>query len=123
MYKEYCDIIHAAGKFVFFHSDGHTEAIYEDLVEIGVDAFNSQLFCMDIENIAEKYKGRITFWGELDRQYILPFGTEKEVRESVRRVKKAMLAPKRTGFIAQLSWEMLTPLSNVIAAYDEFEKR
>jgi len=122
MYQEYCDIIHSFGKFVFFHSDGHTEAIYDDIVEIGVDAYNSQLFCMDIEKLAEKYKGKITFWGELDRQNILPFGTEEEVRESVRRIKRAMLTPKRTGFIAELSWETVTPLSNVIAAYDEFDK-
>ncbi|MDR0474094.1 MAG: methyltransferase [Treponema sp.] len=121
MYKEYCDIIHKGGKYAFFHSDGHTEAIYGDIVEIGIDAFNSQLFCMDIERIAEKYKGKITFWGELDRQRILPFGTEEEVRESVRRIKKAFLTPKRTGFIAQLSWEMLTPFENVVAAYDEFD--
>jgi len=122
MYKEYCDIIHKSGKYVFFHSDGHTEAIYDDVVEIGVDAYNSQLFCMDIEKLAEKYKGKITFWGELDRQNILPFGTEEEVRESVRRIKRAMLTPKRTGFIAELSWETVTPLSNVIAAYDEFDR-
>ena len=122
MYKEYCELIHKAGKFVFFHSDGYTEEIYGDLIEIGVDAYNSQLFCMDIEGLAEKYKGKITFWGELDRQNILPFGTEEEVRDSVRRIKKAMLTPKRTGFIAELSWETVTPLSNVIAAYDEFDK-
>ena len=122
MYKEYCDIIHKAGKLAFFHSDGHTEAIYDDILEIGVDAYNSQLFCMDIEKLAEKYKGKITFWGELDRQHILPFGSEEEVRESVRRIKRAMLTPKRTGFIAELSWETVTPLSNVLAAYDEFDK-
>jgi predicted Zn-dependent peptidase len=40
---------------------------------------------------AEKYLGKITFWGELDRQHILPFGTEEDVRESVRRIKKALL--------------------------------
>ena len=57
LYKEYCDIIGAAGKFAFFHSDGHIKAIYEDLIEIGVNAVNSQLFCMDIEQLAEKYKG------------------------------------------------------------------
>lgn len=122
MYKEYCDIIHAAGKFAFFHSDGHTEAIYEDLIEVGVDAFNSQLFCMDIEKLGAKYAGRITFWGELDRQHILPFGTEEDVRASVRRLGRAMLAQKRTGFIAQCSWETVTPLANVLAGYDEFNK-
>ena len=40
MYKEYCDIIHKAGKYVFFHCDGHIEAILGDLAEIGVDAIN-----------------------------------------------------------------------------------
>jgi uroporphyrinogen decarboxylase len=122
MYREYCDIMHAAGKFVFFHSDGHTEAIYDDLIEIGVDAYNSQLFCMDIEMLGEKYKGKITFWGELDRQGILPFGTEEDVRESVRRLGRAMMTPRRTGFIAQCSWETVTPLANVIAGYDEFNR-
>lgn len=122
MYKEYCDIIHAAGKYVFFHSDGHTEAIYDDLIEIGVDAYNSQLFCMDIEMLGKKYANKITFWGEMDRQKILPFGTVEEVREGVRRLKKAMLFKKRSGMIAQCSWETLTPLENVIACYDEFNK-
>jgi len=87
-----------------------------------VDAFNSQLFCMDIEKLGEKYAGKITFWGELDRQGILPFGTEDEVRASVRRLGKAFFRPERTGLIAQLSWETATPMSNVVAAYDEFDK-
>lgn len=122
LYKEYCDIIHAGGKFAFFHSDGHTEAIYDDLIEVGVDAYNSQLFCMDIEKLGAKYAGKVTFWGELDRQHILPYGTEEDVRESVRRLGRAMLSKKRTGFIAECSWETVTPLANVLAGYDEFNK-
>ena len=51
MYKDYCDLAHSKNKYVFFHSDGFIEQIYPDLVEIGVDAINSQLFCMDIENL------------------------------------------------------------------------
>jgi hypothetical protein len=38
LYKDYCDMIHSAGKKVFFHSDGNIMAIYEDLIGIGVDA-------------------------------------------------------------------------------------
>ena len=67
LYRDYCDLIHAAGKFVFFHTDGHTEAILGDLIEVGVDAINAQLFTMDIEGLARKYKGWVTFWGEIDR--------------------------------------------------------
>ena len=121
-YKEYCDIIHKAGKYVFFHSDGYTESIIGDLIEIGVDALNTQLFCMNIEELGQKYAGKITFWGELDRQRILPFGSEEEVRASVRRVGNAFLSKQRSGLIAQMSWETKTPYENVAAAFDEFNK-
>ena len=57
LYVEYVDLIHGAGKDVFFHSDGHISAIIPDLIEIGVDALNSQLFCMDIEEIGRRYQG------------------------------------------------------------------
>ena len=103
IYRDYCEIIHDAGKFVFFHSDGHIEAIYEDLIEIGVDALNSQLFCMDIERLAQRYRGRITFWGEIDRQHVLPFGTHQEITQAVRRVRTALEDP-HGGVIAQCEW-------------------
>ena len=122
LYKEYCDIIHKAGKFVFFHSDGYTAEIIDDLIEVGVDAFNTQLFCMDIEELGRKYAGKITFWGELDRQIILPFGSEEDVRASVRRLGKAFLSERRSGLVAEMSWETKTPMCNIVAAFDEFGK-
>ncbi|MEI6788965.1 MAG: uroporphyrinogen decarboxylase family protein [bacterium] len=56
LYKDYCDLAHAHGKFAFMHSDGFISEIYEDLVEIGVDAQNSQLFVMDMEDLATRVK-------------------------------------------------------------------
>lgn len=103
LYRDYCDIIHTAGKFVFFHSDGNIESIYGDLIEVGMDAINSQLFCMDIERLAERYKGKITFWGEIDRQYVLPFGSLADVYAAVRRVREA-LDDGTGGVIAQCEW-------------------
>src|SRR5690606_30881517 len=100
LYKDYCDIIKGSGKFVFFHSDGYIADIYPDLIEIGIDAINSQLFCMDIEDLARRYKGKVTFWGEICRQNILPFGTVDDVREAVYRVRRA-LDDGRGGVIAQ----------------------
>jgi len=55
LYRDYCDRIHAAGKFAMFHSDGQISSILGDLIEIGVDAVNAQLFCMDIESIAAEH--------------------------------------------------------------------
>ena len=123
LYKEYCDILHAAGKFAFFHSDGFTEAIYPDLIEIGVDAVNTQLFCMDIEKLGANYGGKIAFWGEIDRQWILPFGTPEDARRAVRRVHRAMCpGGVTTGVIAQCEWGAFDPAENVAAMFDEWDR-
>jgi hypothetical protein len=116
LYAEYCRIIHEAGKFVFFHSDGHISAIYPDLIEVGVDAINSQLFCMDIEEVAAQHKGAVTFWGEIDRR-LLAFGTPGDVRAAVGRVRHA-LDDGQGGVIAQLEWGNDTPRENVEAAFE-----
>jgi len=121
LYADYCRILHDAGKFIFFHSDGMIESIYDDLLELGIHAVNSQLFCMDIERLGEKYKGRITFWGEIDRQHILPFGTEEEVRDAVRRVRKALYSPEG-GVIAQCEWGVRDPAVNIETVMDEWNR-
>jgi hypothetical protein len=117
LYIDYCRMIHDAGKFVFFHSDGDIMDIYPELIEIGVDAVNSQLFCMDIEEIGRRYRGNITFWGEIDRQYILPFGTVEEVRQAVWRVRRA-LDDGRGGVIAQCEWGIGVPAENIAAVFE-----
>ena len=121
LYRDYCDIIRKAGKFVFFHSDGNIEAIYGDFVELGVHAINSQLFCMDIERLGALYRGRICFWGEIDRQQVLPYGSPEEVRQAVLRVRRALEDPAG-GVIAQCEWGKDNPSENieaVFAAWDE----
>jgi uroporphyrinogen decarboxylase len=115
-YQAYVDLIHSAGKFAFFHSDGNIQQIYPDLVELGIDAINSQLFTMDIERLAEQFKGKITFWGEIDRQYLLPFGTPEEVRQGVLRIRRAM-DDGHGGIIAQCEWGKDNPMENIQAVY------
>jgi hypothetical protein len=117
LYKEYCELIHSADKFAFFHSDGHITDIYPDLIEIGVDAVNSQLFCMDIEELGRRFRGQITFWGEIDRQHILPSGTTDQVRAAVRRVRTA-LDDGQGGVIAQFEWGNDVSTENVAAAFE-----
>lgn len=116
LYKEYCDLIHEHGKYVFFHSDGYIEEVYDDVIEIGIDVINSQLFCMNIEKLTEKYKGKITFWGELDRQKLLPFGSPDEIIEAVYRVRRA-LEDGRGGVIAQCEWGKNNPVENIEAVF------
>lgn len=110
LYAEYVRIAHDSGKKFFMHSDGYIRDIYADLIEIGVDAINSQLFCMDIEDIGRACAGKITFWGEIDRQHILPHGTPAEVRAAVERVHANLW--RGGGCIAQFSFEGETRLAN-----------
>ena len=85
MYADYCAIARKYGKKIFMHSDGNTLHIIPHLIEIGVDAANLQIFCIGVEKLSQ-FKGKITFWGEIDRQWILPAGTLEEVRAAVHSV-------------------------------------
>jgi len=119
LYAAYFAQMRAAGKRVFFHSDGYIREIMPDLIDIGVDALNSQLFCMDIEEIARHFRGRLTFWGEVDRQYVLPFGSVTEVQQAVRRLRCAF-GGEYGGLLAQLSWGISDPLDNIETAFEAF---
>ncbi len=100
LYKEYCDLAHAHGKFAFMHSDGYIMEIVGDLVEIGVDALNAQVFCMERAELEARAKGRITFWGEIDRQHVLPSTDPQVGRDAVREFARHFCDP-RGGVIVQ----------------------
>lgn len=117
LYRDYCDLAHSHGKYVMMHSDGYIMPLYEHLIEIGVDAINSQLFTMPIEEIGARFKGRITFWGEMDRQGTMPFGTTDDVRAAVERVRKALWDP-RGGVIGQAEFNQDVPLENIRAFFE-----
>lgn len=122
-YRQYAAALRAKGKLVFFHSDGMIAQIIPDLIEIGINALNSQLFCMDIEELGREFRGKITFWGEIDRQRVLPFGTVDDVRSAVRRVRRAF-DDGSGGVIAQCEWGLRDPFENVAAVFEEWaEKR
>lgn len=125
LYKKYVEIIHSKGKYAFFHSDGCIESIYSDLVEIGIDAINSQLFCMNIEKIVDQYGDKITFWGEIDRQKIIPFGSVKDVESAVDRVYKAVYKKngKNTGIIAQCEWCAGNPYENIEVVFKRWDSK
>ena len=85
MYQDYINIAHKYGKKISMHSDGYTLEIIPDLIEMGLDSLNTQLFCMGVEKLAP-FKGKLTFWGEICRQNLLPYGTVEQVENAVRTV-------------------------------------
>jgi len=120
LYKTYVEIAHAHGKKIFMHSDGYIFDIYPDLIEIGVDAINSQLFCMDIEQIGVQFAGQITFWGEIDRQHLLPHATPAEIDAAVRRVHRALY--RDGGLIAECEFGTGARPENVWQVYQTWEE-
>jgi len=69
---------------VAYHSDGNVSAIIPDLVEIGLDVLNPiQPACMDPVELKQKYGDRLCFWGSMDEQHTLPFGSPQDVRDEV----------------------------------------
>lgn len=114
MYKELIDLIKAAGKKVFFHSDGHIFELYPELIDMGVNAVNSQVWCMDVDKIAQNFAGKITFWGEISRQNVLPNGTPDDVYRSAK-IMKELLYVRGGGLIGQSEINYDVPLDNVRA--------
>lgn len=113
MYADYIQIAKKHGKKIFMHSDGHTMAILQDLVDLGLDAINTQIFCMDFEEL-KQFRGKLTFWGEIDRQHLLVYGTPSEIRNAVDMVMDTLW--DNGGVIAQLEFGMDAKLENVRAA-------
>lgn len=69
---------------VAYHSDGNIYPIIPDLIEIGLDILNPvQPRCMDPEKLKKEYGDKLCFWGSIDEQYTLPFGTPSEVKREV----------------------------------------
>lgn len=77
--------VHAAGKYVLQHSCGDISEVYPDLIEIGLNAhqtFQPEIY--DVEKMKTLYGDRLTFWGGVSTQQLLPFATPEEVAETVR---------------------------------------
>jgi hypothetical protein len=120
LYKDYAEIARRHGKYLFLHSDGYILDIMEDLIELDVDAVNSQVFIMGIEEVGKRFAGKITFWGELDRQHLLVEGTRDEIFEAVKSMKKHLY--RNGGVIGQFEFGLGAKPENVLAACEAFNR-
>lgn len=69
---------------VAYHSDGCIYPIIPDLIEIGLDVLNPiQPASMDPVRLKREYGDRLCFWGSIDEQHTLPFGSPADVSAEV----------------------------------------
>ncbi len=105
-----------SGAFVGQHSDGNILKIMPDLIELELDIFNPvQPFIYDVYQVKAEYGNRLTLYGGIDLDRVLPFGTPAEVKAEVR--EKARRLGEGGGYILQSSHTMLAdiPLENIVA--------
>ncbi|HOV63278.1 MAG TPA: uroporphyrinogen decarboxylase family protein, partial [Spirochaetia bacterium] len=61
---------------IAYHSDGNIYPIIPELIEIGLDVLNPvQPASMDPAALKRMYGDRLSFWGTIDEQHTLPFGS------------------------------------------------
>lgn len=72
---------------IMYHSDGAIAPILDDLIEIGLEVFNPvqpNVPGHDPQELKSRYGDRLSFWGAIDQQQLLPFGTPEEIEAEVK---------------------------------------
>jgi uroporphyrinogen decarboxylase len=107
---------------VILHSDGQIQKILPDLVEIGLTTLNPvQPEVLDHAWLWENFGGKLSFYGGVSTQTVLPNGSPEQVRDAAAACRRA-LAPNGTGLLLAPSHRMMAdiPLQNVDALLSAF---
>ena len=118
-YRKMFDKVNDAGVDVHFHSDGYVIDVIPDLIDIGVKVLNCQAPIIGLEELKKQFAGSVCFRTDLDRQYIMPFGTPQEVKTHIIDVFDH-LGTKKGGIIACGEIGPDTPIENIKAMYETF---
>jgi uroporphyrinogen decarboxylase len=118
LYRDYCNILHARDKFVFFRSQGNIGVVFGDLLKIGIDAVHAEFHKMDVEKLARRFRGRATFWGDIDPQLLLAPNVA-QVKEGVLKMRRA-LDYGSGGVIVQCPWNPGVPLQTIAAVFEQW---
>jgi hypothetical protein len=111
------------GKKIMKHCCGNINALMDDFVEIGYDAYQSiqPTAGMDLCALKKKYGGRITLWGGVAVENLVG-GTPEAVREDVRRAMACAKAGGRFILGSSHSVAVGAKYENYMAMLDEYRK-
>jgi len=119
--KRMIGLVHQAGAYAFFHSDGAIRRIIPDMIGIGIDVLNPlQWRCkgMERQGLKRDFGDRVVLHGGVDNQYTLAFGSVEEVREEVR--YNIRVLGRSGGYILAPchNIQAVSPPENVVAMYE-----
>lgn len=107
-FVKFTEQAHRHGYKVLLHSCGSIDRVIPRLIDAGVEALHpiqALAANMDAESLSRKYNGQVVFVGGVDTQHLLPFGTPREVRDEVARLRE-LFGP---NFIVSPSHESILP--------------
>jgi uroporphyrinogen decarboxylase len=107
---------------LWMHSSGNIYSVIGDFIDMGLDILNPvHVSCTDMGDTARlkrEFGNDIAFWGAIDTQSVLAFGTPDEVRDEVRR-RIDDLAPGGGYVISSIqNIPNGTPSENVCALFE-----
>lgn len=103
---------------IAFHSDGNIYPIIGDLVEIGLDILNPvQPKSMDPARVKQDFGKKLTLWGTVDIQEVMPFGSVADVENEVK--LRLRTAGQGGGLIISPAHNLQpdVPIENILAFY------
>lgn len=107
------------------HSCGTVQYFLDDLIELGVDIINPVQVSargMNPELLKKQFGQRISFWGGIDTQHILPHGSPEDVRQAVRSTMKVLASGGGYVLSAVHNIQNDVPPENIVAMFDEANK-
>jgi len=107
--------------FFKHHSCGSVYSLIPDLIDCGVDILNPiqpGVYMMEHERLKADYGDRMTYWGGIDTQHLLPKATPQEIKKEVQRILSIM--DKDGGYILAPAHTIQpdVPAENLVAMYD-----
>ncbi|MEM2945251.1 MAG: uroporphyrinogen decarboxylase family protein [Thermoproteota archaeon] len=124
-YRRMFHRIREAGARVYLHTDGHIMEVVDDLIESGVSVLNLQDRVNGLLNMKRRIKGRVCIDLDIDRQFLLPFGTAQEIDDHIRRSIVELGSEKgglmlTAGIYPDVPPENVDALCNSIERYMDF---
>lgn len=110
---------------ILYHSCGSVYPFIADLIDIGIDILNPvqvSAINMNAKNLKKEFGGKVTFWGAIDTQKILPHGSPEDVEAEVNK-RIYDLAPGGGYVLASVhNIQSDVPPENICAMYRAAEK-
>jgi len=120
-YKKIFGLIRSQGIPVRLHTDGHIMEIVDQLIDAGVSVLNIQDRVNGLENIAKIIDNGVAIELDIDRQKMIPYGTPEDIKNYIKHVVD-MLARKKGGLMLEAEVHPPTPIENIRAIAEAFEK-